>query len=115
MELYDSVLRTIAALAAVLGLMALLAWGIRRFGFKPLFGGGSGPLIQVLATASLGPRKSISLVSIAGEVLIIGSSSTELVRLGRVRDPEHLFRAGPLPNGLPVARADSPSHGRDLT
>ncbi len=93
MDFFESVLRTISALAVVLGLMTALVWALRRFGKPAWLAGGRAPLIDVLATASLGPRKTISLISVAGEVLIIGSSATEVVRLGRVRDPERVLRA----------------------
>lgn len=65
MEFYDSILRTLAALAVVLGLMVALAWAFRRFGTSPLFGVGQTPLIRIVATASLGPRKAVSLCPLA--------------------------------------------------
>ena len=83
MELYDSVVRTIAALTVVLSLMAALAWSARRFLGKPLMPGAA-PAIRVLASAHLGARKSILLVSVADQTLIIGATATELVRLGTV-------------------------------
>lgn len=83
MELYDSVVRMIAALTVVLSLMAALAWSVRRFLGKPLMPGAV-PAIRVLATAHLGGRKSILLVSVADQTLIIGATATELVRLGTV-------------------------------
>ena len=81
MELYDSVVRTIAALTVVLSLMAALAWSARRFLGKPLMPGAV-TAIRVLATAHLGGRKSIVLVSVGDQTLIIGATATELVRLG---------------------------------
>ncbi|HSE57253.1 MAG TPA: flagellar biosynthetic protein FliO [Nitrospiraceae bacterium] len=83
MELYDSVIRMIAALTVVLSLMAALAWSARRFLGKPLMPGAA-PAIRVLATAHLGGRKSILLVSVADQTLIIGATATELIRLGTV-------------------------------
>jgi flagellar biosynthetic protein FliO len=82
-ELYDSVIRMIAALAVVLSLMAAFAWSARRLLGKPLIPG-SAPAIRVLATADLGGRKSIVLVSVADQTLIIGATATELVHLGTV-------------------------------
>ncbi|GKS59203.1 hypothetical protein YTPLAS18_27300 [Nitrospira sp.] len=88
MEFYDSILRTLAALAVVLGLMVALAWAFRRFGTSPLFGVGQTPLIRIVATASLGPRKAVSLVSIGDEWLVVGTGANEVVSLGRVSHPE---------------------------
>ncbi len=98
----EPAVRTVLALIVVLGLMALLAWGFRRFGGVQWLGNRPAPLIHVIATASLGSRKSISLVSICGEVLIVGSSATDLVRLGTVTDPARvlaLHREVATPNG----------------
>lgn len=88
MEFYDSLLRTLAALAVVLGLMVALTWALRRFGRSSLFGVGQTPLIRIVATASLGPRKAISLVSIGEDVLVVGTGVNEVVNLGRVSLPE---------------------------
>ncbi len=93
MDLYESAMRTLSALMIVLALMGAATWLVRRFGGTRLFSGGAAPLIQVLATTSLGPRKSISLVSIGGDILIVGTSATDLVSLGRVRDPERVLAA----------------------
>lgn len=82
-ELYDSVIRMIAALAVVLSLMAAFAWSARRLFGRPLMPG-SAPAIRVLATAHLGGRKSIVLVSVADQTLIVGATATGLVRLGTV-------------------------------
>lgn len=91
MDLYDSALRTISALVIVLGLMGGAAWLFRRFGGAQWMSGGQAPLIQVLATTSLGSRKAISLVSIGGDILIVGTGASEVVSLGRVRNPERLL------------------------
>lgn len=105
----EATVRTMLALIVVLGLMALLAWAFRRFGGVQWLGNRPAPLIRVLATASLGSRKAISLVSVCGEVMIIGSSANELVRLGTVSDPARvaaLHREAAMPTaGLPPRAA----------
>jgi flagellar protein FliO/FliZ len=53
------------------------------------------PLVQVLSTGYLGPKKSISVVSIAGELLIIGATATDLIPLGRVRNAERVQQLMP--------------------
>jgi flagellar protein FliO/FliZ len=47
---------------------------------------GARPLVQVLASGYIAPRKTIALVSVAGEYLIVGTTATDLVPLGRVSD-----------------------------
>ncbi len=104
-DLWDSLLRTASALAVVLGLMGLLTWAARR-----LVGGrtgmaGPGPLVQVVASGYVGPRKAISIVSVAGDYLIVGTTATDLVHLGRVQDPARvteLLRAAPPSTSSPA-------------
>ena len=87
-DLWDSLARTISALAVVLLLMGLVAWGARRvLGSRGTLSGAT-PLVQVLANTYLAPRKSIALVSIAGEYLIVGMTATDLVPLGRIDDQQ---------------------------
>ncbi|MEX5214335.1 MAG: flagellar biosynthetic protein FliO [Nitrospiraceae bacterium] len=86
MEFYDSLIRMIAALAVVLSLMVAVAWGARRLLGKPLMPGVA-PAIRVLATAHLGGRKSIMLVTVADQTLILGTTATNLVCLGTVPPP----------------------------
>ena len=86
-DLWDSLLRTASALAVVLVLMGLLALAARRvLGNRAGIAGG-GPLVQVVASGYVAPRKTIALVSVAGEYLIVGTTADDLIDLGRVGDP----------------------------
>lgn len=86
-DLWDSLARTVSALAVVLLLMALVAWGARRLLGVRSGVSGSPALMQVVATTYLAPRKSIALVSVAGEYLLVGMTANDLVPLGRMDDP----------------------------
>lgn len=92
MDFWDSLIRMVSALAVVLGLMAVCAVVARRTMRARALGHGEGPLVRVLSTGYLGPRKSISLVAVAGEFFVIGTTSTELIPLGRISDPEQIRR-----------------------
>ncbi len=87
-DLWESLIRTLSALAVVLVLMGLLALAARRLMGHRWSGTGLAPrpLVQVLGSGSIGPRKTIALVSVAGEYLIVGATATDLVPLGRVED-----------------------------
>lgn len=92
MEFWDSLIRMVSALAVVVGLMMVLAAVARR-----LLGGralalSQTPMVQVLGSGYLGPRKSIALVAVAGDLLIVGTTATDLVPMGRVSDPEQVRR-----------------------
>jgi flagellar protein FliO/FliZ len=85
-DLWDSLFRTLSALAVVLGLMGLAALAAKRVLGRRVGPTGSRPLIQVLASGYVAPRKTIALVSVAGEYLIVGATPTDLVPMGRVSD-----------------------------
>ena len=85
-DLWDSLFRTVFALAIVLGLMGLAALAAKRLLGRRVGPTGSRPLIQVLASGYIAPRKTIALVSVAGEYLIVGATATDLVPMGRISD-----------------------------
>ena len=89
-DFWDSFLRMAAALALVLALITGLVALVRRFGGARLFTPATAPIVQVLGSGYLGPRKTISLVSVAGEYLIVGVTPTDLVPFGRITDQEQV-------------------------
>jgi flagellar protein FliO/FliZ len=89
-EVWDSIGRTILALGAVLLLMGAMAWIARRVLPQRTGVSGGTPLIQVVASSYLAPRKSIALVAIAGEYFVVGLTADHLVSLGRIDNQEHM-------------------------
>ncbi|MEP7150922.1 MAG: flagellar biosynthetic protein FliO [Nitrospira sp.] len=90
MELWESVVRMLSALGVVLALiLVLLAVARSAIGrrFLPVSGA---PMVKILASSPLGSRKQVMLVAVAGEVLILGTTATDLVPLGKVTDPGQL-------------------------
>lgn len=85
-DLWDSLFRTVSALAVVLGLMGVAALAAKRLLGRRVGATGSRPLIQVLASGYIAPRKTIALVSVGGEYLIVGATATDLVPMGRISD-----------------------------
>lgn len=76
--------RLVVSLAAVVGLLLLLTkWGSRRFR------GSAGQLIQVVHRQSLSRTSSISVVTVAGRVLVLGSTEQNMQVLAEL-DPEEL-------------------------
>ena len=95
MDFWDSLIRMVSALAVVLGLMGGLVLLSRRFlGNRTLPRGGE-PLVQVLGSGYLGPRKSIAVVAVCGELHVLGLTADDVVPLGKVTDPEHVRRLVP--------------------
>lgn len=89
-DLWESLFRTLSALAIVLILMGIVTVIFRRLMGHRLGAVGGRPLVQVLATGYIAPRKTVTLVSVAGEYLIVGTTATDLVPLGRVNDSTQL-------------------------
>lgn len=89
-DFWDSFIRMASALAVVLALMAGLVALVRRFAGTRLFAPVTAPVVQVLGSGHVGPRKTISLVSVGGEFLIVGVTPTDLVSFGRITDQEQI-------------------------
>jgi flagellar protein FliO/FliZ len=89
-DLWESLLRTVSALVLVLVLMGIAAVVVRRLMGHRVGISGERPLVQVLASGYIAPRKTIALVSVAGEYLIVGATATDLVPLGRINDSAQL-------------------------
>lgn len=89
-DLWESLFRTVSALAIVLVLMGIVAVIFRRLMGRRLGAVGGRPLVQVLATGYIAPRKTVTLVAVAGEYLIVGTTATDLVPLGRINDSTQL-------------------------
>jgi flagellar protein FliO/FliZ len=90
MELWDSLSRMVSALAVVVALMLICAYALRRLQGTRLFARGTAPLVNVLANGYVGQRKSIMVVNVAGEILIVGTTADDLVPLGRITDRERI-------------------------
>ena len=77
-------------LGLVLGLMFVVFHLFKKFGLKNSVFGGEGKPIKVISTGFLAPRKSIALVEVAGDVLVLGISNDQISLLGNVQDPERI-------------------------
>lgn len=110
MEIWESVVRMVSALGVVLALiLGLLAIARSAMGrrFLPL----SGPApVKILAQSPLGARKHVILVAVAGEVLIVGTTATDLIPLGKITDPEQVKQL--LAGALCTPLSSPPSSGR---
>jgi flagellar biosynthetic protein FliO len=89
-DLFSASLKMVYTLVLVLGLMFVVFHLFKKFGLKNSVFGGEGKPIKVLSTGFLAPRKSIALVEVAGDVLVIGISNDQISLLGNVQDPEKI-------------------------
>ena len=103
---FDVYLRFVFALILVLGLIALLAWILRRSGFGGVSRHRAGKRLQVLETAVLPPKHRLVLVRRDGveHLLLLGPSGDLLVESGIRRSERQEPRFGSL-----LAEADKKS------
>lgn len=73
-----SVLKMVFGLVVVLGVMALFAWGAKRF----LPGVASQPsIIRVVGGASVGSRERVVVLEVAGRWLVVGVASGQVTQI----------------------------------
>lgn len=80
--------RVIGATLIVVPLIVLVIYAARLLLKCRVSGGGR--VINVLTTGSLGPKKTIAVVDIAGEVLILGITPSQITFLSKIEDEETL-------------------------
>lgn len=89
-DLLSASFKMFYTLALVLGILFLVFHLFKKYVWKNgVFGSESKP-IKVLSTGFLGPKKSIALVEVAGEILVLGIANDNISLLANVEDPEQI-------------------------
>jgi flagellar protein FliO/FliZ len=83
-------LRTFAMFALVLALMFFIFYVFKKYVLKNTIFGGNEKFVQVLGSGFLGPKKSIVMVEVAGEVLVLGISNDNISFLTQIQDEEKI-------------------------
>jgi flagellar biosynthetic protein FliO len=91
-EFLASLLKMISALAVVLGVMLACLWAARKFMNNKGAGVDDGQMIRVLSTRYLGPKSSILLLDVLGNVIVVGVSGSQITMLTTITDEESLER-----------------------
>ncbi len=81
-----SLLKMLSALAVVLGIMLAGLWAVRKFMNKTGTGVDDGQMIRVLSTRYLGPKSSIMLVDVLGNVIVVGVTGSQISMLTTITD-----------------------------
>jgi len=89
-DFVSSVIKMIASLALVLAGILATYWVVKRFMLKSGGGFGGRNLIRILATGYLGQKKNITLVEVAGEVLVLGITNNNISLLSKIEDKEKI-------------------------
>ncbi|MDY0870522.1 flagellar biosynthetic protein FliO [Dongia rigui] len=103
---YETYLRFVLALLLVLGLIAIFAWALRRFGFGGALRADNRRRIQVLETTPLGPRHRLVLVrrDHIEHLLLLGPQGDVVVERGIERATFEQEMTRPTPSRLAAAR-----------
>lgn len=80
------VLRMLGALAFILALIILTAWLIKRYAPQGQLGTQRSDVIRVVATKMLGGRKSLALVRVRGQTLLLGITPQKITCLTEIQE-----------------------------
>ncbi|MBN4054148.1 flagellar biosynthetic protein FliO [Nitrospira defluvii] len=83
----DGIVKMISSLLLVLGLILFVAYIAKRFLNSRFSRWRSAPLIQVLSTAYLGPKREISVIEVGQEYLVVGVTPTQISLITRLEGP----------------------------
>lgn len=88
----------ITSLTVIIALILLLFFILRRFRFNPL-SSNKLPVMRVLGTLNLAPKRAIALVEICDQLLVVGIGTESVTLISKF---DH-------PNGKNISEADIPS------
>jgi flagellar protein FliO/FliZ len=80
-----SLMQTILALTFVLGLLAGLAWLMKRFGPRP---GAHAGVLRIVGALSLGGRERIMVLEVGDQWIVVGASPGRVNALAQLARPE---------------------------
>nr|HPJ97396.1 flagellar biosynthetic protein FliO [Syntrophales bacterium] len=89
---FPALLKMIAALALVLGIMIGLAFLVRRFFQQAGLAAPDGSAINILTVKYLGPKSSIMIVDILGQAVVIGVTNQQMSYITTIDDAVSLDR-----------------------
>jgi flagellar protein FliO/FliZ len=89
---FPALLQMISALALVLGIMIGLAFLFRRFFQQTGAPISDGAAIRILSVKYLGPKSSIMIVDILGQVVVIGVSQQHMSYITTINDKDALSK-----------------------
>ena len=91
----SSVIKMVTALGIVLSLLFAVVYLVKKYLGKKIGLAGQEQKIRVLTSTYLGPKKSIALVEVAGEKIVVGVTATHismLTKVGKEKDFEEVLK-----------------------
>ena len=98
----------LAALAIVIAMMIGTAYVLKKYFYRSPETMNGNPMINILSARYLGPKNSILLVDVLGQVMLLGVSTNQISALGTIIDPkalENLQNHRLRPKSLPVSES----------
>ena len=89
-DLFSSFIKMVSALALVLGLMFVLFYLARKTVLRGQGMAPAGKVIKMIASHGLGPKKSIAVVNVAGEFLVLGIGAERITLLSKLESSSSL-------------------------
>lgn len=83
-EIYGSFFKMILVLGFLVSLLLVVLYVVKRFFWKKISKGGVDESIRVITSAYVGPKKSIALVEVAGERIVVGITNDNISMLTKV-------------------------------
>ena len=110
-----SFFKMLAALAVVIALMIVAMYFMKKYFFHSLPDVNGSALINIISTRHLGPKNSIMLVEVLGQLILLGVSNQQMSMLSTISDPEAMekIKIARLKDGLSSA-ADPLSRYKSL-
>tara|TARA_B100000686_G_C16800320_1_gene985486 strand:- start:1766 stop:3073 length:1308 start_codon:yes stop_codon:yes gene_type:complete len=90
LDLTTNAIKMFSALALLLGVMFIVLYVLKKYVLKNGVFGNAGELINVLGSGMLSPRKSVTLVEVAGDILVLGISQDHITLLATYQDEEKI-------------------------
>lgn len=81
---FTSLIKMLSSLVLVLALILGITFGVKRFLRSRFSQWKTAPLVQVLSTAYLGPKKEVSIISVGEQYLVVGITPNHISLLTRL-------------------------------
>ncbi len=101
-DMFSTAIKTFSTLFILLAVILFGLYLVKRFWPKGAGLMGGDQWINVIATSYLAPKKMISLVDVAGEILVIGLTDSQITMLTKVADQQtiHHLRSSQKGKGM---------------
>lgn len=81
-------IKMLTSLAVIIGLILFLFFVLKRLRFNPL-SGSRFPVMRVLGTLNLAPKRAIALVEICDHLLIVGIGTESVTLISKLDHPQN--------------------------